>query len=168
MNLKTPPFPFEKTYLPIGEIPELHESLKSVKRKYRLPPLAQPNQGDIDLSSFLILLDIFPIYVHRYRKSYRCVGNLRLWELCRAWLQPDERVPVNIVRRRFRADYWVRNCLLETLYLNVLFGLAADDCVSLYGIANEWGGDLELPPLFPSKAAYSRAMRVGKGRLARG
>lgn len=154
--------------LPLGEISELHETLQNARKKYQLPPLAQPSQADIHMPHALTLLDVFPILAHRTRNKLRCVGNVRLWELCRAWLDPDQVVPVNVVSGRLKPDYWARNYLLETYYVNVLFGLTNDDCASLYRFSNEWADDLELPPIFPSKAAYCRAMRVGKGRMARG
>src|SRR5680860_1085548 len=124
----TPPFSSQAKYLPLGDIQELHLTLQNTRRKYRLPPLAQPSRADIHLSSFLALLDVFPIFVQPSSTKFRCVGNVRLWELCRAWLDPDQLVPVNVVSGRFKADFWTRNYLLETYYANVLFGLAAEDC----------------------------------------
>lgn len=167
MASTTPPFHFQTELLPLGDIPELHEALQTTRKEYQLPPIAQPNQADMHLRYFRDFLNIFPIYVHRYRTKYRCVGNVRLWELCRAWLDSDQLIPVNVVSGRFKAEFWTRNYLVETFYANALFGLTAEDCASLYSLSNEWGGDSELQPLFPSKAAYGRAMRLGKGRMAR-
>ncbi|MBL3827228.1 MULTISPECIES: hypothetical protein [unclassified Marinobacter] len=168
MASTTPQFHSQTQLLPLGEISELHEILQNARKKYQLPPLAQPNQADIHLAHVRTLLEVFPIFAHRSRNKLRCVGNVRFWELCRAWLDPDQMVPVNLVSGRFKADFWARNYLLETYYANVLFGLNADDGASLYRLSNEWTSDLELPPIFPSKAAYGRAMRIGKGRMARG
>lgn len=168
MASTTPQFHSQTQLLPLGEISELHETLQNARKKYQLPPLAQPNQADIHLAHVRTLLEVFPIFAHRSRNKLRCVGNIRFWELCRAWLDPDQMVPVNLVSGRFKADFGARNYLLETYYANVLFGLNADDGASLYRLSNEWASDLELPPIFPSKAAYGRAMRIGKGRMARG
>jgi len=158
----------ERALLPIGDIPELHESLQSDRRKLRLHPLAQPNAGDINLPSFLALLGTFPIKVHKHRNQFRCVGNIRMWELCRAWFDPTQKVPVEVARGRIDREYWGRNQLLELVYLNVTFGLTADDCASLHEIVMDWPKALGLAPLFSSKVAYQRAMRVGKGRMSRG
>ncbi len=158
----------EKSLLPIGDIPELHDSLQSARKKFRLHPLAQPNAVDIDLSSFLSLLTTFPIQVHKHRNNYRCVGNIRMWELCRTWLDSDQLVPVELILGRMDREYWERNQLFELMYLNVAYGLTAEDCASLHNIVMEWPKELELAPLFPSKAAYRRAMRVGKGRMSHG
>ncbi len=157
-----------KTVLPIGDIPELHGSLQSARRKFRLHPLAQPNAEDINLTSFLTLMKTFPIQVHEHRNQYRCVGNIRMWELCRAWFASDQKVPVEVSRGRIDREYWDRNQLLELAYLNAAFGLTADDSASLHDIVMDWAKELGLDPLFSSKAAYQRAMRVGKGRMARG
>lgn len=168
MSQKILSFKSEKNLLPIGDIPELHACLQNSRRKAQLHPLAQPNDTDIDLASFLALLTTFPIQVHQYRNQYRCVGNIRMWELCRAWFDSDQPVPVEVVQGRINREYWARNQLLELVYLNVVYGLMAEDCATLYDILAKWPEDLEMPPLFPSKAAYRRAMRVGKGRMSRG
>ncbi|AZT82588.1 hypothetical protein EHN06_02985 [Marinobacter sp. NP-4(2019)] len=168
MASTTPQFHSQTQLLPLGEISELHETLQNARKKYQLPPLAQPNQADIHLAHVRTLMEVFPIFAHRSRNKLRCVGNVRFWELCRAWLDPDQMVPVNLVSGRFKADFWARNYLLETYYANVLFGLNADDGASLYHLSKEWASDMELHPIFPSKAAYGRAMRIGKGRMARG
>jgi len=162
------PFRFENTILPIGDIPELHDNLQSARKKYRLHPLAQPSPSDIHLPHFIDMLNVFPIYVHRNRNNYRCVGNVRAWELCRAWLTPDQKVPVSLIHGRFKSEYWSRNYLLETYYSNVIYGLPAEDSISLHSILSEWSSDLELPNPFPSKAAYRRTMRFGKGRATHG
>jgi hypothetical protein len=114
------------------------------------------------------MLNVFPIYVHRNRNNYRCVGNVRAWELCRAWLTLDQKVPVSLIHGRFKSEYWSRNYLLETYYSNVIYGLPAEDSISLHSILSEWSSDLELPNPFPSKAAYRRTMRFGKGRATHG
>ena len=158
----------ERTLLPIGDIPELHGSLQSARRKFRLPPLAQPNAEDINLSSFLTLMETFPIQVHKHRNQYRCVGNIRIWELCRAWFAPDQKVRVEVHSERIDLERWDRNQLLELFYLNAIFGLTADDCASLHEVAVNWPKTMGLDPLFSCKAAYQRAMRVGKGRMNRG
>jgi len=161
-------FKTENKALPIGDIPEIHECLQSARKHLALPPIAQPSIKDINSAAFQSLLMTFPPLVTQYRDKYRCVGNIRMWEICRNWLEPDQKVPVRVVIGRFNRDFWERNQVIELFYGSVIYGLIAEDAASLYQLSKDWPTELGVPPLFPSKAAYGRAMRVGKGRMNRG
>lgn len=156
----------EKKILVLDQIVGFHKAIEEFRKTFNLPPLSKPHVRDIDIELLLQYMSMNPLKVIRTRGKYRCVGNVRLWEICRAWLEPETRVPVEVFRGKQNAQAFKCNYALELIYPHIVYRWASEDAVAISKLLTEFPLDVLPNPVFPSKAACARAMGISKRRLA--
>lgn len=156
----------EKKLLTLGQIVGFHKAIEEFRKTLNLPPLSKPHVRDFDMELLVQYMSMNPLKVTRSRGKYRCVGNIRLWELCRAWMEPETRVPVEVFHGKQNSKAFICNYALELIYPHIVYRLAPEDAVAISKLLTEFPLDVLPNPVFPSKAACARAMGISKRRLA--
>lgn len=149
--------------LRLGDITDLHHCLAQLEDDLSLPSFCTPRQASFTSAGLLNLLNNLPISVVATNKSYRCVGNIRLYRLATKLLPPDTMVPVIVIKNRCSKHEIITRYLAELFLLPAAHHISRLDVgilLSSWEYMHNDGKKFTNPLQCKSKKEFSKTYRT--------